>query len=372
MASYDAEPNENNRVKSLLSSQTKNEAASAADAVNPSSGDKTRNRFGEAQKFLPICFMLVTIFVLWYLYVFFHSVPLIRLGGHNYGRLRGLTQLVVFHYLLGILLVCYVQSILVHPGAVPDNDPQWEYTPSDGSAPSDWVGTSVQELKKTGERRHCKWCGKYKPDRCHHCRVCRMCILKMDHHCPWIYNCVGFHNYKHFFLLLFYCVCILHLIVWTMLESVRRCIELEDTPFQTMFFTFFGETLAFFFCVLITTFFGFHVYLVCRAMTTIEFCEKSLSQDGTPPNKSIINCDPSVYDSGIFANLQTVLGDNVLLWAFPCSTGRGDGLTYTRDEATLTNVMEQGRSVRRREHQIAQRGPLIRPSQDRRHERERR
>merc|ERR1719158_1482846 len=103
-----------------------------------------------------------------------------------------------------MVVICYLKSMLVSPGEIPDKeeDASWQYK---DSATMDSL--NLQESKRSGERRFCKWCGKYKPDRCHHCRVCRTCILKMDHHCPWIYNCVGFRNHKFFFLLLFYCVC---------------------------------------------------------------------------------------------------------------------------------------------------------------------
>ena len=33
------------------------------------------------------------------------------------------------------------------------------------------------------------------------------CILKMDHHCPWINTCVGHANHSHFTAFLFFSIC---------------------------------------------------------------------------------------------------------------------------------------------------------------------
>lgn len=52
--------------------------------------------------------------------------------------------------------------------------------------------------------RYCKHCQCWKPERSHHCRVNGRCVLRMDHYCIWLVNCVGLLNYKAFLLFLFY------------------------------------------------------------------------------------------------------------------------------------------------------------------------
>jgi len=269
-------------------------------------------------------------------------------------RSRALFQMAFFHVITGLMGICYVQSILTHPGEIPDNDPMWTHTGDAREVQAQHLASvNLQEMKKSGDRRHCKWCGKYKPDRCHHCRVCRTCILKMDHHCPWIYNCVGFFNYKYFFLLLLYSVIDLHFIAWTMYESVVRSWDI-DTPFATMFFCLFGETLSIFLGLLITTFFIFHVWLMSKAMTTIEFCEKKMPKG----SKGTVTDTNSVYDLGIYSNIRTVLGPSPMMWLIPIEAGTGDGLNYLTAETRLTKDLEAGKGIRKKTHQKVQRAPL--------------
>ena len=58
--------------------------------------------------------------------------------------------------------------------------------------------------QRTNEIETCKQCDLLRPPRTHHCSLCRHCVLKMDHHCPWVNGCVGEGNYRYFVCFLFW------------------------------------------------------------------------------------------------------------------------------------------------------------------------
>lgn len=286
---------------------------------------------------LPVLFVLLVIGSIWYIYVFIHLASLLQLGEAKVdpaAQLRGKVELGISQTITLFLLICFVRSILTDPGSVPDS-PEWVYDPdhSDGERPeldSENEKTSLLppslESKQSGERRNCKHCMKYKPDRCHHCRVCKTCVLRMDHHCPWIANCVGFCNHKYFFLLVTYSVLDTHFITFTMAESLYRSLN-EETEFHVRFKLVFGTTLAVMMGFLVTCFLGFHIWMALRSMTTIEFCEKQWGyRDGTKAPH--LKFRSSLYDMGVIRNLKGVLGPRIWLWWAPFDPPVGDGLSY--------------------------------------------
>ncbi|XP_017530445.1 palmitoyltransferase ZDHHC23 [Manis javanica] len=64
---------------------------------------------------------------------------------------------------------------------------------------------SPKTLAGSPTRAKDDWCAKcqlVRPARAWHCRICGICVKRMDHHCVWINSCVGESNHQAFILAL--------------------------------------------------------------------------------------------------------------------------------------------------------------------------
>ena len=62
----------------------------------------------------------------------------------------------------------------------------------------------ISQLGYFQKYKICTTCNIIRPLRTTHCGTCDNCILRLDHHCPWIGTCVGKRNYHYFFFFLIF------------------------------------------------------------------------------------------------------------------------------------------------------------------------
>jgi len=95
----------------------------------------------------------------------------------------GLLYMIIFLIFAGLTMFHFMCAMCDGPGYLPLG-----WSPPSQSSDRSWES----------QLQWCDVCQGYKAPRAHHCRKCGRCVLKMDHHCPWINNCVGHYNHGHF------------------------------------------------------------------------------------------------------------------------------------------------------------------------------
>lgn len=192
---------------------------------------------------------------------------------------QAISALGILFYLLANL--SYTIAVFTDPGSPlksTKSKQQGKYSILPTSEPASELGI-VQNItvSSTGAPRFCKKCHTPKPDRTHHCSTCQRCVLKMDHHCPWLATCLGLHNYKAFVLFLIYLslfswTCFVNASWWMWKELFEKSGYLEDAaPVNIILLSVISGILG----LVLTGFTAWHIYLCVKGQTTIEKLEKT-------------------------------------------------------------------------------------------------
>ena len=119
--------------------------------------------------------------------------------------------------------------------------------------------------KVPAKTKFCKTCKVYRPSRAFHCSACGNCVLVFDHHCAFVNNCIGMRNYRFFVsflgsmmisIILFF----VNVVIFGMKNTNQGVSQTAVIVICVLVGVFIGLPLL--------GFFAFHLYLVCKGITT--------------------------------------------------------------------------------------------------------
>ncbi|KAJ8599185.1 hypothetical protein CTAYLR_007521 [Chrysophaeum taylorii] len=166
---------------------------------------------------------------------------------------------------------------------------------------------------------YCKYTHSPKAPRSHYDHVTKKLVLNMDHYCPWMFNVVGYGNYRFFLLFL-----------WWVTVSAVYGVALTAMPFASLAFpapkrrawrprskqarsaVMFTFVLAISVGIAVAVLGAWHLFLVLTAQTTIEFYGNHALR-GRAAQRGMIYRNP--YDQGCRKNWEHVFGAGHPLFA---------------------------------------------------------
>ena len=164
----------------------------------------------------------------------------------------------------------------------------------------------------------CRFCNIIKPERVFHCRYCRKCIRKMDHHCFVVNNCIGYYNYKLFLNLLINTFITSLFCFYICLESLDK-IELNLDEFILISL----YSISVFTCIIMISYYlTLHLFLIFTGYTQVEYMFKFY-----------LIYDEYFYkitkNKTAFQKFKEVFGKNPIYWFLPIVPDlKENGYTY--------------------------------------------